>query len=181
MRPVTYSPVAKLLHWLIVVLIAAQLAFGWLMPGARRTTPPDVLNNWHMSIGVVILAVIVIRALWRTMVGSPEPEPGPRWQAAAAEATHLLLYLLVFALLLSGWANAVAHNWTITMFWSVKLPVLMPAGAAWVHTLGELHSTIVWVLLALVGLHVAAALGHHFILGDNVLRRMLPARTNKGP
>ena len=178
MRPATYSPVAKLLHWLVVVLIGAQLALGWLMPGARRTTPPDVLNNWHMSIGIVILAVIVIRALWRMLAGTPEPEPGPRWQVAAAEMAHLLLYVLVFALLLSGWANAVAHNWAITVFWSVKLPALMPSGAAWVHTVGELHSDIVWVLLGLVGLHVAAALGHHFILGDNVLRRMLPARTN---
>ncbi|MGH7001415.1 MAG: cytochrome b [Stellaceae bacterium] len=178
MRPAAYSPVAKSLHWLVVALIAAQLALGWLMPGARRTTPPDVLNNWHMSIGIVILTAIVIRALWRTFAGAPAPEPGPRWQIAAAEAAHLLLYVLVFALLLSGWANAVAHNWTITLFWTVPLPAVLPASAGWVHTVGDLHSTIVWVLLGLVGLHVAAALGHHFILGDNVLRRMLPARTN---
>jgi len=102
MRPATYSPVAKSLHWLVVILIAAQLALGWLMPGARRTTPPDVLNNWHMSIGIVILTVIVIRALWRTFMGTPAPEPGPHWQIAAAEAAHLLLYVLVFALLFSG-------------------------------------------------------------------------------
>ena len=178
MRPATYSPVAKSLHWLVVVLIAAQLALGWLMPGARRTMPPDVLNNWHMSIGVIILAVIVIRALWRAFMGTPAPEPGPRWQTAAAETAHVLLYGLVFALLFSGWANAVAHNWTITLFWRVPLPAVLSASAGWVHTVGELHSTVVWFLLGLVGLHVAAALGHHFILGDNVLRRMLPVRTN---
>lgn len=178
MRSATYSPLAKSLHWLVVVLIAAQLALGWLMPGARRTTPPDVFNNWHMSIGVIILAVIVVRFLWRLITGPPLPEPGPRWQIAAAEATHLLLYALVFALLFSGWANAVEHNWTITLFWAVPLPPVLPASAGWVHAVGEMHSIIVWVLLGLVGLHVAAALGHHFILGDNVLRRMLPARTN---
>ena len=178
MRPATYSPLAKSLHWLVVVLIAMQLPLGWLMPGARRTTPPDVLNNWHMSIGVIILAVIVVRFLWRLIAGPPLPEPGPRWQIVTAEATHLLLYALVFALLFSGWANAVEHNWTITLFWTVPLPPMLPASAGWVHALGELHPTIVWILLGLVGLHVAAALGHHFILGDNVLRRMLPARTN---
>ncbi|HYL49181.1 MAG TPA: cytochrome b [Stellaceae bacterium] len=178
MRAATYSPVAKSLHWLVVILIVAQLALGWLMPGAKRTTPPDVLNNWHMSIGVIILAAIVIRALWRLFAGTPTPEPGPRWQIAAAEATHVILYLLVFALLLSGWADAVAHNWVITLFWTVKLPSVLPAGAGWVRAVGELHSDIVWVLLGLVGMHVAAALGHHFILGDNVLRRMLPARTD---
>ena len=178
MRPAAYSPVAKSLHWLVVALIGAQLALGWLMPGARSTTPPDVLNNWHMSIGIVILAVIVVRALWRAFAGAPAPEPAPRWQIAAAEAAHLLLYVLVFALLLSGWCNAVSHHWTITLFWSATLPSVLPAAAAWVHAIGELHSTIVWVLLGLVGVHVAAALGHHFILGDNVLRRMLPARTD---
>ncbi|MGH6969926.1 MAG: cytochrome b, partial [Stellaceae bacterium] len=129
-----------------------------------------------MSLGLIILAVIVIRVLRRAIVGAPTPEPGPRWQTAAAATTHGLLYVLVFALLLSGWANAVAHNWTITLFWTLTLPSVLPAGAAWVQALGELHSTIVWVLLGLVGLHVAAALGHRFILRDNVLGRMLPAR-----
>ncbi|MDE1902561.1 MAG: cytochrome b [Alphaproteobacteria bacterium] len=177
MRSKTYSPIAKSLHWLVFALVAVQLVLGWLMPGARRTTPPDVLNNWHMSIGVVILALIAVRFLWRLIANSPLPEPGPRWQIVTAEATHLLLYALVFVLVFSGWANAVAHNWTITLFWSVKLPAVLPAGAGWVRAIGELHSAIVWVLLGLVGLHVAAALGHHFILGDNVLRRMLPGRT----
>ncbi|MDE2227626.1 MAG: cytochrome b [Alphaproteobacteria bacterium] len=178
MRPATYSPAAKVLHWLVVALIAVQLALGWLMPGARRTTPPDLLNNGHMSFGVIILAVIVIRAAWRAVAGPPAPEAGmPRWQIAAAHWTHLALYGLVFALVFSGWANAAAHNWPIALFWPVTLPTLLPAGAAWVRDLGELHETIVWVLLGFVGLHVAAALGHHFILGDNVLRRMLPMRT----
>jgi len=178
MRPTAYSPVAKFLHWLVVALIAAQLALGWLMPGARRTTPPDLLNNGHMSFGVVILAVIVFRALWRITAGPPAPEPGmPRWQITAAHWTHLVLYGLIFVLVLSGWANAVAHSWTITLFWTMTLPSVLPAAAGWVRALGELHSTIVWVLLGFVGLHVAAALGHHFILGDNVLRRMLPGRT----
>jgi hypothetical protein len=111
MRATTYSPVAKFLHWLIVALIAIQLALGWLMPEARHAVPPDSLNNWHLSFGIVILAVIVIRFAWRAFVGPPLPEPGPRW-----------------------------------------------------------------ALLAVVALHVAAALGHHFVLRDNVLRRMLPGR-----
>lgn len=180
MRPAAYSSAAKFLHWLIVALIAVQLALGWLMPGARRTAPPDLLNNWHMSFGIVILVVIVIRVLRRAIIGAPAPapEPGPRWQIAAAAATHGALYVLVFALLLSGWANAVAHHWTIMLFWTLTPPSVLPASAAWVHAVGELHSTIVWVLLGFVGLHVAAALGHHFILGDNVLRRMLPARSS---
>lgn len=181
MRRVVYSPFAKLLHWLVFALIAVQLALGWLMPGARRTAPPDVINNWHMSIGVVILAAIVVRFAWRVVAGPPAPEPGPRWQVAAAEATHLLLYALMFILVASGWANAVAHNWTITLFWTATLPSLLPAGAAWVRAFGELHSALVWVLLAVVGLHSGAALGHHFILGDNVLRRMLPGRAADRP
>jgi cytochrome b561 len=176
MHPVAYTSTAKFLHWLVVGLIATQLAFGWLMPGARHATSPDMLNNWHMSIGVVILVAIAVRLAWRAIVGAPAPEPGPRWQIAAAEAMHLLLYALVLALALSGWANAVAHGWTVTLFWTAKLPAVFPAGAAWVRAFGELHGTLVWALLVFVGLHVVAALGHHFLLGDNVLRRMLPNR-----
>jgi cytochrome b561 len=176
MRATTYSPVAKFLHWLVVALIAVQLAVGWLMPEAERTVPPSFLNNWHLSFGAVIIAVIAIRFAWRAVVGPPLPEPGPRWQIVAAEATHLLLYALVFVLVLCGWANAVAHNWTITLFGTVTLPPLLPA-ASWVRDLGELHEDVVWVLLAVVTLHVLAALGHHFVFRDNVLRRMLPGRT----
>ncbi len=176
MRATTYSPVAKFLHWLVVALIAVNLAFGWLMPEAERTVPPNSLNNWHLSFGIVILAVIAIRFAWRSIVGPPLPAPGPRWQILAAEVTHGLLYALVFVLVACGWANAVAHNWTITLFGTVTLPPLLPA-ASWVRDLGELHEGVVWVLLTVVSLHVLAALGHHFVLRDNVLRRMLPERT----
>lgn len=176
MRATTYSPAAKFLHWLVVALIAVNLAFGWLMPEAKQAVPPNSLNNWHLSFGIVILAVIAIRFAWRSIVGPPLPEPGPRWQVVAAEATHLLLYALVFLLVLCGWANAVAHNWTITLFGTLTLPSLLPA-TSWVRDLGELHEGVVWLLLAVVSLHVVAALGHHFVLRDNVLRRMLPGRT----
>jgi cytochrome b561 len=176
MRPVAYSPAVKFLHWLVVALIAAQLVLGWLMPDARRTTPPDLINNWHMSIGVITLAVIVIRAVWRIAAGPPEPEPGPRWQIAAAHWAHMALYGLVFAVVFSGWANAVAHGWTVTLFWSVPLPAVVPAAAWWTRAFGELHSALVWLMLGLVGLHATAAFGHHYILGDNVLQRMLPRR-----
>lgn len=176
MPATAYSPVAKFLHWLVVALIALQFALGWLMPGARRTTPPDLINAWHVSFGMIILAAIVIRTVWRLFAGPPAPEPSmPRWQIAAAHWTHMALYGLIFALVFSGWASAAAHNWPIAVF-SYPLPELFPGAAFWTHAFGELHAALIWVLLGLIGLHTAAALGHHFILGDDVLRRMLPNR-----
>jgi cytochrome b561 len=102
----------------------------------------------------------------------PEPDL-PRWQGAASGAAHAALYILVFAMVLSGWANAAAHNWPIALFWGIPLPALFPP-AGWARDFGELHAAMVWILIAVAGLHIAAALAHHFILGDGVLRRMLP-------
>jgi cytochrome b561 len=175
MRRAQYLPAEKILHWAVVVLIAAQFAFGWLMPGARRATPPDALNNWHVSFGVVILAVMLARLVWRFAAGAPEPERGlPAWQEAASAAVHWLIYVLVFAVVFSGWASAATHRWPITLFWLVSLPGLFPPAAVWAHDFGELHAALMWVLLAAIGLHAAAALAHHFILRDGVLLRMLP-------
>lgn len=175
MRIRAYTPAAKFLHWLVVALIAVQVTFGWLMPGASRTRPPTVLNDWHMSFGLLILAAMTLRFAWRVVEGTPAPDPDlPRWQALAAETLHGLLYVLVLVIVLSGWANAAAHHWPIMLFWTIPLPALFPPAATWARDFGELHPDLVWVLLGAVGLHVVAALGHHFVLRDGVLRRMLP-------
>jgi cytochrome b561 len=92
----------------------------------------------------------------------------------AASVTHGLLYVLLIALPLMGWANASAHGWTVSLFHVVPLPALAAAGSAFGHTLGDVHKLTAWVLLGLIGLHVAAALFHQFVIRDGTLSRMLP-------
>jgi cytochrome b561 len=170
-----YGPVAKGFHWLILALLAAQFTVGWLMPDIKRDMQPESLMNLHLSIGITVLALMTLRGLWRLVYGVPAPEASfPPWQRIAAEALHLALYVLVFALTISGWMFASMRGWAITLFGLAPVPHLVAQGSALGRTIGELHIPLSWVLLVAIGLHVAAALAHAFIFRDRVMQRMLP-------
>ncbi len=171
-----YGGVAKALHWLVFVLVLAQFAVAIAMPPIRRGTVPGTLIDLHMSLGVVILAVVAARWLWR--IGHPIPLATadlPAWEQAVARVMHALLYVLLAIGPMLGWAAASARDWTITLFGAVSLPRLVPAKARIGFLAGDAHVFLSWTLLALIGVHVAAALYHHFGRRDRVLQRMLPS------
>ena len=170
-----YTGTAKALHWLVLALLIVQFAVAWTMPDIKRDTKPETLINLHLSMGIVILFVAVIRLGWRAVQGEPAPEDGvPPWQVQSARAVHWLLYLLLFALPVLGWINASWRGFPVVMF-GLDLPKLVATRApAWRWT-GDVHSLLAeYGLLVLVGLHVAAALYHYFFRRDGVLQRMLP-------
>ena len=170
-----YGISAKLFHWLTVALLMVQFALGWLMPDIERGMQPERLVNLHISFGLVILAVVVPRVAWRLWHGAPPPDALlPHWQRVLSRISHVSLYLLLLAMPLSGWFFASARGWTITLFGVVAVPRLVPQGSTLGHTLGELHGTLSWVLLGMIGVHVAAALAHRFFFRDQVMQRMLP-------
>jgi cytochrome b561 len=169
-----YGRMAKTLHWLVVVLVAAQFSVAFAMPDIGRGTKPDTLINLHMSLGFGIAAVIALRWLWR--VGHPVPlvtADVPLWEQTVARVTHALLYVLLFVNPFLGWANASARDWDIVVF-GKTLPHLVVAQSAIGRLAGDVHVWLAWSLLALIGLHVAAALYHYFVRHDGVLQRMLP-------
>jgi cytochrome b561 len=170
-----YTGTAKALHWLIVALLIGQFIVAWTMPEIRRDTRPDTLINLHFSIGVIVLAVAILRLLWRLTHPEPPPEDGiPLWQTTSARIVHWLLYLLLFVIPVLGWLNASWRGFPIIMF-GLELPKLLPTRASgWAWT-GDVHSLLAnYALLILVGLHVLAALYHWLIRRDGVLQRMLP-------
>lgn len=172
-----YTGTAKVLHWTILALLIVQFAVAWTMPDIKRDTKPETLINLHLSVGVLILFVAVVRLAWRAAHGEPAPEDGvPPWQVQSARAVHWLLYLLLFVLPVLGWINASWRGFPVVMF-GLELPKLVATRApAWRWT-GDVHSILAeYVLLTLVGLHVAAGLYHYFIRRDRVLQRMLPGR-----
>ena len=172
-----YTGTAKALHWTILALLIVQFAVAWTMPEIKRDTKPETLINLHLSMGIVVLFVAVVRLAWRAAHGEPPPEHGvPPWQMQSARAVHWLLYLLLFVLPVLGWINASWRGFPVVMF-GFELPKLVATRApAWRWT-GDVHSLLAnYLLLSLVGLHVAAALYHYFILRDRVLQRMLPGR-----
>lgn len=174
-REIGYAPMAKLLHWLTVVLLAIQYSLGWLMPEVHRNTKPDGLIAWHLWVGALIVVVVIIRLVWRFTHPVPlVTENVPPWQVFLARATHWSLDLGLVVLLGLGWANASARGWSVTLFGMVPLPPLTPVGLPAGMQAGDIHSFTGWVLLALIGLHVLAALYHRLILRDQVLQRILP-------
>ncbi len=170
-----YTGTARLLHWLIVALLIAQFIFAWTMPHIGRTVPVSTLIDLHVWFGVSIMFVATIRLAWRVTHSEPEPEDGlPPWQVASARVMHWSLYVLLFAVPILGWANASWRNMPVSFFGLFELPKLLATRAPnWGWT-GDVHGLLAnYLLLALVGIHVAAALYHHFIRRDGVLRRML--------
>jgi cytochrome b561 len=168
-----YSAAAKTWHWLTAALIATQVLIGWTMDDAHRGVPPDTLNSTHMTIGLLILGITIVRALRRLMFGVPPFERMPASLAAGAHALHLSLYALIVLFVLTGWANATAHGWPIRFFFVVPLPGFFP-GWSGLRFFSHIHNWLVWVLIGALTLHVAAALWHHFVTRDRTLLRMLP-------
>ncbi len=170
-----YGAAAKGFHWLTALLLTVQFALGWIMPNIGRGAQPESLMNLHLSIGVLILAAALARVAWRLVNGVPAPEASlPAWQERMAHWLHTLLYVLIFAMVLTGWSYASMRGWTVTIFGLASLPALVAQGSAIGRAVGELHSILTWVLLGAIGLHVAAALAHLLLWRDRVMQRMLP-------
>lgn len=174
-----YGPVAKSLHWLMFFLLLAQFIIAFIMPEIKRGVVPETFIKLHMSFGVLIMLVIILRLLWR--LGHPVPQLAdslPPWQRLAARTMHWIFYLLLFVLPIMGWAAASARDWQVSLFGTVTLPYLLPPKAKLGPLIGDIHAFLSWTLLVLIGLHVAVALYHYFIVRDRILQRMLPGGGN---
>jgi cytochrome b561 len=170
-----YSTSSKAFHWLTVILLVIQYAVGWLMPHVRRDTLPIGLISWHISVGILVIVVVVLRLVWRWTHAAPPPLPAVSpFMQTIANWTHGLLYLFAILIPVMGWANASARGWQLSFFGLLPLPAIGSKGSPLIHAFGQLHSLFAWILLGLIALHVLAALFHHLIVKDDTLRRMLP-------
>jgi len=169
-----YDPFTKLMHWLVFLLVAAQYAVGEFMPHIGRKAQDVGLIALHFSLGSAVMVAIVVALAWRIIHPVPQTSEIPRWQQIVATLTHWVLYLLIFVMTILGWAATNFRGWPVNLFGVIPLPALANKGDRWAHTAGDIHTLLVNVLLALVAVHVLAALYHHFIARDRVLKRMLP-------
>jgi cytochrome b561 len=168
-----YDGVARFLHWLVVVLIAAQFVIGWTMPDIHKGTRPDGLIAWHLGVGATLIAAVVVRIVWR-LTHTPAPASLSPFFRVVSHITHGLLYLALVAVPLLGWANASSRGWSVKLLGVLPYPSISPVGSSVGHAMGDIHGYLAWVLFALIALHVAAALFHRFVLKDQTLQRMLP-------
>ncbi len=171
-----YNGTAKFLHWAILVLLVVQFILAWTMPHIGRNTRPDTLINLHFAFGVVVLVFAVIRLSWRMTHPEPEPLDGiPPWQVQSARVIHWLLYILLFVVPILGWINASWRGFPVIVFGLFELPKVMATHLPGWNWTGDVHGILAdYLMLILVGLHVAAALYHYFVRRDGVLQRMLP-------
>lgn len=163
------------LHWLTFALIVGLGTVGLIMTDLPSSPFKIQIYGVHKSIGLTVFALTLLRMSWRLFAGVPKPVPGtPRWQNALATLTHAGLYALLLAIPLSGWLFNSAAGFPLRWFGLFRLPALAHFDPSLKAFARDLHETLFWVLAALVVVHSAAALYHHYRLHDRVLVRMLP-------
>ena len=181
--PARYTTVAIVLHWLIALAILGQIGLGLAMTQFKLSPMRQFqLFQLHKSVGITVLSLVLLRVLWR-LGHRPPPLPAamPAVERRAAEGTHLLLYALLLGMPLTGWAVVSASPFNIpTVLYGLvpwpHLPVLagLHDKAPVEAVLKAIHAYGAWVLIAVLALHIAAALRHALLLHDDVLWRMLP-------
>ncbi|HLZ66323.1 MAG TPA: cytochrome b [Aliidongia sp.] len=180
--PTRYGTVSIALHWVIALGILALIVLGLAMTHLGLAPMMKFqLYQLHKSIGVTVLLAVLLRILWR-VTHRPPPLPAmPPLERAAAEGTHRLLYLLMLAIPLTGWAlvSVSPFNLPTVLYGLVPWPHLPPfpdlANKAQVEAVVRfIHAKLAWGFAALIALHAGAALRHHFVLRDGVLHRILP-------
>lgn len=171
--PDRYSGVAIWLHWTIALLIIVNLAVGLLHDAV------PVLRSWmgaHQALGLAILALTAARIAWR-LAHRPPPLPAatPVWERVLAHSSHTLLYVLMIGLPMTGWIMVSGGDRPggVSIFGLFDVPHL-PVSKATGHVGHDAHGILGWAMLALVVLHIGAALRHHMLLRDTVLTRMIP-------
>lgn len=171
-----YSRPAILFHWLIALLIIGAFTLGLVMTDIPGLTPTKVKYfSWHKWAGVTVLLLATLRLLWRLASDAPAyPDSMKHWEKQAAHHLHLLLYVLMFAVPLSGYFYTLAAGVPVVYFGVFPLPVLIDANPDLKPLLKEVHYWLTMGLAGAVGLHIAAALKHVFIDRDGVMKRMLP-------
>jgi cytochrome b561 len=177
-----YGAPAISLHWLAGVLIVFNLAFGFYLVDLPLSPQKLRFFSYHKWVGVTVLLLSAARLAWR--LGHPPPTLPPAmrpWEVRLAHASHLLLYFLFFAAPLSGWLFSSANGFQTVYLGVLPIPDLLPKNKALAEILKLTHHAINYALAAVVALHAAAALKHHFIDRDDVLLRMVPTFRKSSP
>lgn len=170
-----YTPAAIALHWIVGLLIIGNLCFGLYLVGLPLS--PQKLRgfSYHKWIGVTILLLAAARLAWRLRHPAPAlPATMPAWEQRAANASHVLLYVLFFAAPLSGWLMSSALGFQTVYLGVLPIPDLLSKNKELGDALKVVHRSINYAMAAIIVVHVAAALKHHFHDRDDVLARMLP-------
>jgi len=172
-RSARYTRTAIALHWVVALAVIVQFTWGWVMQTIPKQPPglrADAFNV-HKSVGLTILALMILRALWRWRHPAPPLPAMPAWQATTARANHAVIYVCLFLMPLAGYLGSVFSGYPVKFF-GIALPAWGWKDDAIKNAMSVLHFSVSWVLLAAIALHVAAALKHWIWDRDGLVARM---------
>ena len=170
-----YPSTSKLLHWLVAICVLTTAPVAIAMTRVSKGPTQDLLYNFHKSLGVLILILMILRLINRLAAGalSADPDIEP-WQKAVSSTVHTSLYALLLAMPIVGYIANSAFGAPAPFFGLFNLPPIVGQNEALATQLFTIHRWTGWLLIALVLIHAGAALYHYFIRRDSVLKRMLP-------
>lgn len=174
-----YTAIAKLFHWGMALVIAGLMSLGFVMTDMSLSPEKLQYYAWHKWAGVSVFLLVWLRLAWRVLNPPPGyPSTMPPLLQGLAHGGHVALYGLMIVIPVSGWLLSSAKGVPTVWFGVWPLPDLLEKDKALGHLLHEVHEALNYTLLLLLAGHVAAALKHHWIDRDDILKRMLPARSN---
>jgi cytochrome b561 len=175
-----YGAGARFFHWTTAALVLLMIPMGIVMIRLDRGLLQNVLFVTHESLGLTVLALTLLRLAWRLGHGAPPPSRAlAPYEVQASSANHALLYLLLLAMPVSGYLFVVWGGFPLTYFELATVPRLVDKDEPLSKLAQATHLTLQWAVYALVLVHAAAALHHHFVRRNDVFRRMWPRR-NRG-
>jgi cytochrome b561 len=160
-----------LLHWVTAILIVLMWTIGQVIDWFPKGTARISARSTHILLGAILLCVLVVRIVWRARRGSRLPSPEPAWMGWLAKATHYALYAIVTTTVLLGALNVFGRG--DKFFGLFAFPKIAAGNDGFKSTVEDLHALSANILVSLAALHAFAALAHHFVRRDGVLRRML--------
>ena len=168
-----YDRVAIALHWATALLVIVQFALGQAWGWFPRPTR-HLMVVTHMSLGIILTAVVVTRVLWRFGLGHQASSVEAGWVKIASKSVHYLLYALLMAEAVLGFLSRWQGNEAMSLFGLQIPPPFTGAGRKAAHQLQDIHNWVGWAIIILAAGHALAALYHHYVLRDRVLGRMWP-------
>ena len=174
-----YGAVAKFFHWTTAILVVVAFAYG---PGGSEqrvySLAKDADRQLHETLGLAVFTLAIIRLAWRAFDVAPDDPPLPPWMTLSARVIHAALYVLLFLLPVTAISGAWLEGHPVTLLGSVRIEPWLAERHAFGSTIASIHTWLGDTILWVAGAHAVAALYHHFILRDGVLRSMLPGWKN---
>ena len=170
-----YGSLAQALHWVTAILVVVAFVYG---PGGSEqrvySAAKDFDRQLHETLGLSVFLLALLRLAWHSLDAPPEDPPMPRWMSLASTAVHVTLYVLLLLVPLTAISGAWLEGHPLTLLAQVRIEPLLPEVHGVGKTIASIHTWLGDAILWVAGMHAAAALYHHFVLRDRVLRSMLP-------